>query len=102
MKRPGEGALLAIAQGFDGVLEAPYQIGTGEMSLAPLGGSAIIQKTLILRNVKLFCDRCGSREAFAPIWHQQAPGHQRASGGAQLFAAAYKCQRCLAFSVGFL
>jgi hypothetical protein len=77
------------------------------------GGLPKIVLTLLLYNVKLFCSRCESSEAFAPVWYTEltneiakhssqlriTPG---ALKGWQIFALMYQCQRCKAAPESFL
>ena len=70
--------------------------------------------TLTLMHPSLYCGKCERREAFAPVWCQDASNeirHLVVSGslkqvslpdGFQMFFLAYQCQRCLGLPEGFL
>jgi len=69
--------------------------------------------TLLLANVKVFCDGCGSREVANPIWYVDVANElmklrflERPLAlppwGVQLFLLIYQCQRCTGAPQGFL
>jgi hypothetical protein len=70
------------------------------------GGITTQLLTLILHNVKLYCFQCKSREAFAPVFIEEAgrvpkltmPIRQEPAvklpGGQQVFFFSYVCQHC--------
>jgi hypothetical protein len=85
----------------------------------PTFGGANCELWLLVKNVKLFCEKCDAREAFKPIWQSditfeiqgkhktqkalgmeafriQFPNHFR------LFALVYQCQRCESLPTAFI
>jgi hypothetical protein len=78
------------------------------------GGVEAPVLVLLLRNVKIFCDKCGARETFAPVWYIDAINEIRKphehsvrfdsplSPLLQLFFLAYQCQTCKGAPVAFI
>jgi hypothetical protein len=86
---------------------------TEQLREAPRTGLPRSVLTLLLYNVKLFCSRCESSEAFAPVWYRELTNEiakhssetRITSGvlkGWQIFALMYQCQRCKAAPESFL
>jgi hypothetical protein len=75
-------------------------------------GNECAGPTLLLQNVKLFCDKCDANETFSPtvyrdvtqmIWERHAKEPRVASPPVQyqLFTLAYQCETCKASPVVF-
>ena len=69
--------------------------------------------TLLIGNVKTFCDKCSARETFIPIWHVELSNSIRQQSTVyhhiapppddfQLFVLTYQCQACKSAPVAFL
>jgi hypothetical protein len=99
-------ACLIFDRGMEPILAGPhFSLSNELLRLAARDDSVETHLTLIVANVKLFCGRCESREAFQPVWYRdlgnelgrlRVEGIQRPSLPAtfQLFFFVYLCQVC--------
>ncbi len=102
-----EGVIVAEKQSFDNLVkrELAGAFAVSEKQLSAQGGNRPLL-TLILGNVKLFCAKCDSREAFRPVWFLDVTSsfiQQNLTQGKfklaipsnyQLFVLVYQCQNC--------
>ncbi len=91
------------------VNEARFIPAKRELYRSGIGGRSDPAFTLIIEHIKIFCDNCDEREAFAPaiyvdlteeilkLTHLTPPASQL-----QLFSLTYECQRCKKSLVSFL
>jgi hypothetical protein len=79
----------------------------------PDSRSKAIPPTLLLENVRLYCERCGERQAHAPIWFENvtdiileryvattAQGYD--TKDTQILFLVYQCQLCLGIPKSFI
>jgi hypothetical protein len=73
------------------------------LRLMDRSGAAETCLTLIIKNVKLFCNRCQSKEAFRPVWYKDLANEiarhdvaplMRLPKSFQIFFLIYECQAC--------
>lgn len=68
---------------------------------------------LIMKTVKLYCNKCKTQETFKPIWWQDAINEMRnpkndlifdppLTAASQIFFMAYQCERCHGFPDAFI
>jgi hypothetical protein len=85
------------------------------ISRIPRGEDPEIIPCLFLPNARLFCTACNERNAFKPVWSQDATNEllTRSAHGTQpglgfdvavnrLYFVAYQCQHCESAPIGFL
>jgi hypothetical protein len=99
-------ACLIFDREMEPILAGPqFTLSTELLRMAARDGSVETLLTLIVANVKLFCGRCESKEAFRPVWFKDLAnevGRFRIEGiqiltlpaKFQLFFLVYQCQAC--------
>jgi hypothetical protein len=91
-----------------------FTLSSGLMRMVDRDGTQETWPTLIVGNIKVFCSKCESREAFCPIWYcdlaneltkparRDGPILESLPSGFQLFFLAYQCQICHSVPEGFM
>jgi hypothetical protein len=99
----------------DAFLKATFALTPSDREIIeePKEGRPAATPLLLLKSVKLFCQRCDSREASRPVWWSDATSELRKGSGRdrvigrlrqalQIFTIAYQCQRCTGDPHAFL
>jgi hypothetical protein len=95
-------------------VEWPLSPATDQLYLAESNGAQTPIPILLLRNVKLFCSKCDSRETYAPIWFSDITNELRKPHSReirfespipatfQIYSLAYQCQTCNGLPEAFI